>query len=384
MMKLISAAIVMGVVSAAPAMAAGPVKIGLVTTLSGPGGYLGADIRDGFKLAIHDGKLGGVPVELLAEDDGQSPGKAKQIVQRYLTSDGVKIVTGIVYSNVTLAVVPDVLRAGAFYLSANTGPSEFAGAGCNKNYFVVGRQNDSQAHVAGIIANRLDYKSIVLLAPNYRAGHDVMAAFKKGYKGTVVKEIYTELHQTDFSAEDAEIRAAKPGAVFQFLPGGLGIAALKQYAEAGLGGTIPLMAHAIDGQTLAAVGTAALGVHTPVDWNDDFDNAANKAFVADFEKTYGRGLSYFAAYGYDTARLLASALASVGGDMDKTDAFRAALRKADFASVRGSFKFANNQHPITNWYMTDVIRGPSGKLENKTIATVLEDYHDPYGAECRM
>lgn len=384
MFKLGYGAVALGMLTALHAFAAEPVKIGMVTTLSGAGGYLGEDIRDGFKLAIRDGKLGDIPVELLTEDDGQNPGKAKQIVERYLTSDHVKIVTGIVYTNITLAVVPNVLRAGAIYLSANTGPEQFAGKGCNKNYFVVGTQNDSQSYAAGEIANHLGFKTAVLLAPNYQAGKEVIAAFKIAYKGKVLNEIYTKLDQTDFSAEDAQIRAAKPDGVFQFLPGALGIASLKQYFQAGLKETIPIEVHAMDGRMLAALGDDALGVPAAVDWSTDLDNAANKRFVADYQKAYGRLPTYYAARAYNVANLVASALKAVGGDMSKTDAFRAALRKADFESVRGSFKFAANQHPVTNWYMTKVVKDASGNLVNKTVETVLTGFSDPYVKQCSM
>lgn len=381
----ICAAVLLGA-AVAPAMAAAPVKIGMVTTLSGPGGYLGEDIRDGFKLAIQEdgGKLGGVPVDLIVEDDGQKPGAARQIAARLLESDKVGIFTGIIYTNIVEATVPEILEGGAFYLSANTSPANFAGKGCNKNYFVVGQQNDSQNFAAGEIANHLGFKRMILLAPNYQAGKDAVSAFTRAFKGHIIDDIFTGLHQTDFSAEDAEIAAARPDAVYQFLPGGLGIASLKQYVQAGLKQSIPIIVHAMDGHTLAAVGNAALGVHAAVDWNSDLPNAANKRFVVDFEKTYHRSPTYYAARGYDTARLIGSALHVVNGDLAKADAFRDTLRKADFQSVRGMFKFAHNQHPIQDWYMTEVVKDPSGKLVIKTIDRVLTNFSDPYGVYCKM
>ena len=384
MLKLKHGLLAVSLLAGLPALAASPVKIGLVTTLSGPGGYLGEDLRDGFKLAIRDGKLGGVPVELLTEDDGQNPGKAKQIVERFMTSDNVKIITGIIYTNITLAAVPDIMRAGAIYLSANTGPNDLAGKACNKNYFVVGAQNNSQSYAAGEIANRLGFKRMILLAPNYQAGKEFIGAFKNAYKGEVLNEIYTKLDQTDFSAEDAQIRAAKPDGVFQFLPGALGIASLKQYSQAGLKETIPIEVHAMDGRILAALGETALGVPAATDWNPDFDNPANKRFVADYEKAYGRAPSYYAAHAYDVANLVAGALKEVGGDVGKDDAFRVALAKANFESVRGSFKFAQNQHPVTSWYMTKVVKDDSGKLEIKTVERVLTDFVDPFAKDCAM
>lgn len=378
----------LGLLMALPARAAAPVEIGMITTLSGPGGYLGEDVRDGFNLAIAEegGTLGGVPVKVLVEDDGLKPGNGKQIAARFLESDKIRIVTGIIFSNVAEAVVPDVLAAGAFYLSPNAAPSNFSGKGCNKDYFVVSWQNDVLHESAGANANRLGFKRMFVLAPNYQAGRDAITGFKRTYKGKIVGELYTSLNQTDFSSELAQIRAAKPDAVFQFEPGGLGIAFLKQYVEAGLKDTIPMVVAfpSMDQRILAAVGDAALGLHVSYDWNTDFTNPASQRFVADFEKTYHRVPTYYASQGYDTARLLASGLKAVHGDVSETDALRAALRKADFVSVRGYFKFAQNQHPIEDWYAGDVVRGPDGKPEIKTVAKILTHYVDAYAKDCHM
>src|SRR5690349_21069067 len=248
-----------------------PLKIGVITTPSGPGGYLGEDIRDGLQLAIdlEGGKLGGVPVKLVIEDDGLKPGQAKQIADRFLKNEKIRLFTGVVFSNVLGAVAPDILDAGAIYVSANAGPSNFAGKECHKNYFVVSWQNDSLHESAGQNATNLGYKKLFVLAPNYQAGKDAITGFKRFYKGQVVGEVYTSLDQTDFAAEMAQIRAAKPDAVFQFEPGGLGIAFLKQYAQAGLKETTPMVAAfpAVDQRILAAVGDAAVGVKLSAHWN---------------------------------------------------------------------------------------------------------------------
>jgi branched-chain amino acid transport system substrate-binding protein len=370
------------------AWAADPVKIGMITTLSGPGGYLGEEVRDGFQLAIDQegGKLGGVPVAVEVEDDGLKPGNAKDIAQRMLTGEHIKLMTGIIFSNVAGATVPDILDAGAFYISPNAAPSNFAGKDCNKNYFVVAWQNDSLHESAGQYANNLGYKKMFILAPNYQAGKDALTGFKRTYKGEVVGEVYTKLDQTDFAPELAQIRDAKPDAVFQFEPGGLGITFLKQYAQAGLSATIPMVvaAPSMDARTLVAVGDAALGVQVSSHWNSDFDNPASKKFVAAYEAKFHRTPTYYASQGYDTALLIGSALKAVGGDVGKADAFRTALRKADFQSVRGAFKFGTNQHPIEDWYALKVVKGADGKPELKTTGKIFEAHGDAYAAECKM
>jgi len=369
-------------------VAAEPVKIGMVTTLSTKAGYLGEDIRDGMLLAIaqEGGKLGGVSVELMVEDDGRKPEKGRQIAERFIQRDNVKIMTGIVFSNVAMAVVPKVVREGVFYLSPNAGPSALAGKGCNENYFNVAWQNDNLHEVTGQYVTDAGHEKVYLLAPNYPAGKDALAGFKRYYKGGVAGEVYTKLGQSDYAAELATLRAAEPDAVFFFLPGGMGINFIKQYSQAGLAGQIPLYgpAFSFDERLLKAVGDSALGVVNGSQWTHDFDNAENVAFVAAFREAYGRTPTLYASQGYDTARLLGSALAAVNGDISDADAFREALRKADFKSVRGAFRFGSNQHPIQDLYVREVVKTDDGGTTNKTLKKVFTDHGDAYAAECQM
>jgi branched-chain amino acid transport system substrate-binding protein len=375
-------------VAAAQAVSAEPVKIGMITTLSTTGAYLGEDIRDGFLLAVDQegGKLGGVEVEVLVEDDGGKPEKAKQIAERYVKQEGVKIMTGIVFSNVAIAVVPKVVRDGVVYLSANAGPSQLAGKDCHENYFSVSYQNDNIDEVVGQYVNDSEHKSVYLIAPNYPAGKDHLAGFKRYYKKEISGEVYTKLGQTDYAAEIAAIRAAKPDAVFFFLPGGMGVSFIKQYAQAGLGETIPLYgpAFSFDERLLAAVGPVALGVKNGSQWTHDLDNAANKQFVAAYRQKYGRTPTLYASQGYDTARLIGSALSAVAGDITKLDLFKETLRKADFDSVRGNFSFGNNQHPIQDLYIREVIKSGDGTYTNRTLKKVFENHVDAYASECSM
>ena len=362
------------------------VKIGMISTLSGPGGYLGQDIRDAFLLAAADGTLGGVPVEVLVEDDGLKPAQAKQIATRFAKSEGVRLFTGIVFSNVLGAVVPDLLDDGVIYVSPNAAPSNFAGKDCHPNYWVVSWQNDTLHESAGEQANRLGFKKMYVLAPNYQAGKDAITGFRRRFKGEVIAESYTALDQTDFAPEMARIRAAAPDAVFQFHPGGLGIAFLRQYAQAGLKDSIPMVvaSPSLDATTLAAVGEAAAKVHVSSQWNSDFDNPASRAFVAAFIKKYNRLPTYYASQGYDTALAIGAALKGCGGDVADTAKFRAAMKPANFASVRGKFRFGNNQHPVQDWWSLSVVPGADGKLMLKTGERILTDYTDAYAGLCKL
>lgn len=366
-----------------PTTAAGPVKIGMITTLTGPGGFLGEDARDSFMLAVEQegGKLGGIPVEVTIQDDGLKPGNAKEIARRYIEGEEIKILTGIIFSNVLTAVLPDVVQANALYLSNMAAPAHFAGKGCHPNFFVVGWQNDTLHESAGINATRDGHKRAFILAPNYPAGADALNGFKRGFKGQIVGEINSSLTQTDFSPEIAQIRAAKPDAVYAFQPGGLGITFLRQYTQANLG-NIPVYA-IMDTRTLFAVSGSAKNLRISGAWNADFPNAANKQYVAAFQKRYNRLPTLYGAVGYDTARLLGSALRAVNGDVSKMDELKQALRKADFASVRGTIKFNRNQHAIQDYYdLPIVFEGGAPVLKTGTkVASMLGD---AYAQECKM
>jgi len=378
-----AAGLSMGVASAADK----PVKIGMITTLSGGGASLGIDIRDGFDLAVKmkGGKLGGAATEVITIDDARKVGNAKQIATRMIKKDNVDVVTGIVWSNLAMAVVPSVTKAGKIYISPNAGPSALAGKGCNPNYFNVAWQNDNLHEAMGKYATDKGVKKAYILAPNYPAGKDALKGFKRFFKGDVAGEVYTKLGQVDYAAEIANLRAAKPDAVYFFLPGGMGINFVKQYNQAGLNKTIPLYgpAFSFDEGILNAVGDAALGVYNSSQYSWDMDNAANKAFVAAFEAEYKRKPSLYASQGYDAAMLLDSAIATVKGDVSNQDAFRAAIKAAKFDSVRGNFKFGSNNHPIQDIYVREVVKGET-KVTNKTVGKVFTDHADAYAAQCKM
>ena len=371
-----------------PAQAVEPVKIGMITTLSTKAGYLGEEIRDGFQLAIdqESGQLGGVPVELLVDDDGRKPEKAKQIAERFIKRDGVRIMTGIVFSNVAIAVVPKVVQQDVIYVSANAGPSLLAGKGCHKNYFNVAYQNDNLDEVVGKYITEAGFKNVYLLAPNYPAGKDHLGGFKRYYQGAIAGEVYTKLGQSDYAAEIAALRAAKPDAVFFFLPGGMGINFLKQYAQAGLSQTTPVFgpAFSFDERLLQAVKDAAIGVKNGSQWSHDLDNPANRQFVDAFKKAYGRMPTLYASQGYDAARLLGSALKQVDGDVSNPDTLRNAIRKADFETVRGKFAFSANQHPVQDLYIREVVKTSDGSYTNKTIKAVFSDHSNVYVEQCKM
>ncbi|MDF3836913.1 ABC transporter substrate-binding protein [Cupriavidus basilensis] len=372
--------------SAFAASAQAPVKIGFITTLSTSSGYIGEDLRDGFRLAVKQegGKLGGVPVELVIEDDALKPANAKQVVDRMVQS-GIRLYTGVNFSNVLAAVVPSVTKAGFTYVSANPGPSAFAGDKCEPGYFVASYQNDWFHAAGGVAANEQGYKRVVVMAPNYQAGRDAIAGFKSTYKGEVLAEIYTKLDQTDFSVELARVRSLAPDAVYQFHPGGAGINFAKQYGSSGLGKTVPMLmpSFSMDRRMMDATGTLAGGFYVTDLWYGDLNDASRK-FVKDFQATYSRVPTSYAVQAYDTANLIGSALRAVKGDVNNTGGLRAALRKADFASLRGDFAMANNQHPIQNMYLLQLQKDNAGGVSPKFVRKVVSKGTDAYAAACKM
>jgi branched-chain amino acid transport system substrate-binding protein len=368
--------------------AADKVRIGFISTLSGPSAALGVDIRDGFQLAIklNGGKLGGLPAEVLVGDDQFKPDVGRQLAEKYVKLDRVNFLTGYVFSNIMLAAVPVAFENKVIYVSPNAAPSPLAGKQCNPYFFVASWPNDAYHEAAGQHATNRGYKNTYLIAPNYQAGKDSLAGFKRFYKGNVAAEVYTQLGQLDYSAELAQVRAARPDALYIFLPGGMGINFIKQFVAAGLSKDVPLIVPGFgsDQDIIRPVGEAMLGLFDTAHWAMDLDNAANRKFVGAFEKEYKRLPSVFAAQGWDTAMLIDAAVRDTKGKIEDVEAVRKALRAAKFDSVRGPFKFNRNQYPIQNYYLRVVAKDAQGRIVNKTIGTIFKDHGDAYVQDCQM
>ncbi|MGD8251746.1 MAG: ABC transporter substrate-binding protein [Desulfobacterales bacterium] len=372
----------------ATAGAADTVKIGYMATMSGPAASLGVDILDGFRLGMkHKGnRLGGLPVDLIVGDDQLKPGVGIQVANRMIEKDKVDIITGIVFSNVMMAVAKPITDAGVILVSANAGPSPLAGERCLPNLFTVSWQNDQTHEAMGKYLQDAGVKSLYLMAPNYQAGKDGLAGVKRYYKGTIAGEVYTKINQPDYAAELAQLRAAKPDGVFVFYPGGMGINFVKQYAQAGLKEEIPLYTtgFTLAQMVLPAMGDAALDLLHSSFWSPDLDNPANTVFVADFREDYGRLPSSFAAQGYDAALLIDAAIKSVDGNLSDKDALRAAFKTAPFDSVRGAFAFNRNQFPIQNFYIRKVVKADDGTLTTRLEGTAFTAHKDAYYEKCPM
>jgi branched-chain amino acid transport system substrate-binding protein len=362
-------------------------KIGIIATLSGPPAVLGQQLRNGFNIAVKDlnGKLGGRDVEVIVADDELKPDLAVNKVKALVDRDKVDFVVGPIFSNILAAIMKPVTEGGAILISPNAGTSNFAGKECNPNFFVTSYQNDQVFAVSGKHAQDTGIKKAFLMAPNYQAGKDALAGFKAFFKGDIADEVYVPLNQLDFSAELAKIAAAKPDAVYVFLPGGMGVNFVKQFRQAGLANNVTfLSAFTVDESTLPAQQDAALGFFGGANWAPDLDNPQNKRFVAAYEKEFGAVPATYAFQAYDAALLIDSAVRQVQGNIANREALRAAMMKAEFSSLRGGFKFNTNHYPIQDFYLVKVAKRADGKFETQIVKKVFENYADPHAKDCAM
>ena len=384
-LTLTTAALLLGT-AVSPALAQEKIKLGVIVTLSGPGAALGQQVRDGFALAVKDlgGKMGGRDVEVVVVDDELKPDAAVTKVKGLLERDKVDFVVGPIFSNILQAIHRPVTESKTFLISPNAGPSTFAGKDCSPFFYVTSYQNDQVHEILGKVAQDRGYKRMYLMVPNYQAGKDSVAGFKLDYKGEIVEESYMPLNTLDFQPELSKISSQKPDALFTFMPGGLGVNLVKQYKQAGLADSIPVLsAFTVDESTLPAQQDAAVGMFGGANWAPNLDNPQNKKFVAAYEAAYNGVPGTYAFQAYDAAMLIDSAIKGVKGDLSNKDAVAAALKKADFTSLRGSFKFNTNGYPIQDFYLTKVAKRPDGKFQTEIVQKVFENYGDRYAKDCK-
>jgi branched-chain amino acid transport system substrate-binding protein len=383
--KLVAAGIA-ALFAAAPAVAQQKLKIGFITTLSGPQGVIGKHMKDSVDLALDhlNKRVGGLETEVLYRDDQAKPDVGKQLAEELLKKDGVDIFAGIIWSNVMMATLPTITEAGKIMVGANAGASPLAGAQCNELYFSTSWNNDQSPEAMGQFLQAQGVNDIYILAPNYQAGKDMVAGLKRYYKGRIVDEVYTKFGQQDYQAEISQLRAKNPKAVFAFYPGGMGIQFVKQYVQAGLRDKIPVYSvFTVDETTLPALGESALGQFEARQWSPDIKVPASQKYVADFRKKYGYTPSYYGAQAYDAIMLIDSGLKATKGNVKDSKAMVMAMRKADFPSVRGKFTWNVNQHPIQNFYILKAEKGAT-EVEMRIQSTAFENHKDAYYKDCKM
>jgi branched-chain amino acid transport system substrate-binding protein len=371
---------------AAPALAQDKVRIGFITTLSGPAGIIGKHMRDSVELALDhlNHRMGGAPVEVIYGDDQQKPDIGLQVAREMLKRDDVDFVSGIIWSNVMLAVAPAVAQAGKIMVGTNAGASPLAGEQCNPHFFTTSWNNDQSPEAMGEFLQDSGVDELYVMAPNYQAGKDMVAGLKRYYKGKIVGEVYTRLGQQDYQAEITQLRAANPKAVFVFYPGGMGIQFIRQYVQAGLRDRIPLYSvFTVDETTLPALKQAAIGQFEARFWSPDLDVPASRKYVADFREKFGYTPSYYGAQSYDGIMLIDSAVRAVDGNVDDTKGLIAAMRKANYESIRGPFKFNVNHFPIQDFYLLKAVKQADGVIMN-VEKKIFDNHKDAYYRQCGM
>lgn len=368
------------------AAADGKVRIGLLYTLSGPAAVLGEQSRDGFLMAAEKlgNRFGGLEAEIIVIDDEQKPDVAVARARELVERDEVDFVVGPIFSNVLYAILPPVTQGGAIMVSTNAGTSSLAGAECNPNLFVTSYQNDQMHEVSGKYAQDQGYSNVVLIAPNYQAGKDAMTGFKHRYTGNVASELFVPLGQLDFSAELAQIAAYQPDAVYAFMPGGMGVNFVKQFRQAGLESIPFLSAFTVDESTLPAQGADALGFLAGSNWAPDLDTPETAEFTTAYIARYDRVPATFAMQAYDAAMLIDSAIRITDGNLEDRDALRAAMKQADFTSLRGDFSFGDNHFPIQDFYLTKVVQREDGRYATSILQPIFDDYQDNFVSSCKM
>jgi len=375
------------VMAAPPAGAAETVKIGFITSLSGPAGIIGKHMKDSVELALDhlNRKVGGLETEVIYGDDQRKPDVGKQLADEMLKKHRVHFVSGVIWSNVMLAVAPTVTQAGTLMVGTNAGPHELAGKMCHENYFTTSWQNDQTPEAMGKYMQDQGVTDVYAMAPNYAAGKDMVSGFKRYFKGKIVGEVYTKLGQQDYQAEISQLRASSPKAVFVFYPGDMGIQFVKQYVQAGLREQIPLYSvYTIDEVTLPALKDVALGIYETRYWSPDLKNEANQRYVGDFRKKFGYTPSFYGAQSYDGIMLMDSAVRAVKGDLSNRKGMIDAMRKADYRSTRGKYTYNVNHHPIQNFYLLRTVKGAGGEPEMQIQRAVFENHRDAYHADCGM
>lgn len=361
------------------------VKIGFLTTLSGPAADLGQRHLEGFRLAMElaGNEIGGIPAEVEVVDDKLNPEIGVQMARKLIDSDKVDFVTGVVFSNVMMAAYKPVVERNVFFINSFAGPSPLSGELCNRFLFGAGLQNDGTYEAIGkYVAEQSNIKRVFIMAPNYQGGKDAVAGFRRYFKGQVLGEIYTRLNQPDYSAELAQVRAAKPDALYFFYPGAMGITFVRQFHAAKLG--IPMYSgFSVEETTVHAMGDAAVGAFSSAVYNDDLDNAANKTFVKAYTAKYNARPSIYSALGYDVVQVIDGAVRAVNGDLSKKEEIRNALRQAKFDLVRGPMRFNTNQFPIQNFYLVQAVKG-EGDIHMQFKSIIFKEHKDVYAPKCSM
>jgi branched-chain amino acid transport system substrate-binding protein len=364
------------------------IVIGIVATTSGAGAIPGQDLIDGFSLALRQlgGRFANQEVRVVITDDKGSPDTARQQVKRLMERERLDIVLTAVSPASMIAIIKPLTEARLFVLDLDQAPAPLAGPECSPFLFGLAAPADGVHEALGqhLAAERM--RRLVVIGPDAPKTNDAAAALKRTFHGEVAAVLMPKPGATTYESEIARIHDLKPDAVYTVLSGGMGVAFVRAYHAAGLRADIPLFAAwpLVERPMLPAMGEAAVDVVSISPWSPDLDSIPNKRLVSDFESEYGRPATTWAAQGYDSAFLLDAALKATNGKTGDSEALRAGLRRADFVSVRGGFKFNTNHFPVLTYYLRKVTRDAKGRLTHEMGGAVLKDWRDRQASSCPL
>ncbi|MBC7953081.1 MAG: ABC transporter substrate-binding protein [Rhodospirillaceae bacterium] len=364
------------------------IVVGVVATLTGPGALAGQDLVDGFNLALKQlgGRFSNQEVRVVLADDKGSPDIARQQVKRLMDRERLDMVLTGVSAPSLATIIKPLVDARLFVLNLDQSPPALSGAECSQFLFSLAAPVDGLHEAMGQYLAAEHIRRVVVVGPQTGVTNDAVAALKRTFPGEVVAVLSPHPGAATFAPELDHIKQLKPDAIYSLLTGGMGGGFVRAWGASPLKGEIPLFPlwPAVERQMLPAMADAAQDMISIGTWGNDLDSIPNRRLNADFEMEFGRPPSTWAAQGYDAAFLVDSALKATNGKTSNEDALRTALRRADFISARGSFKFNTNQFPVLNYYLRKVSRDAKGRPTHEMRGVVLKEWRDRQAHSCPM
>lgn len=359
------------------AAGAQPLKIGLVTSLSGPFTSLGESMRAGLQLLIAEsgGVMGGRPVTLLVEDDQGRPDEGVRKVRKLLAQDKVDVICGVISAAVALAIRDIVTEARTPTFISNAAANALAREAASPFVFRPTKTSWMLGHTGALWAHEHIAKAGgMTLASDYAAGREYVGDFISTYQeqgGSIGQQLWTPLGTPDFAPLIMNIAAANPAFVYAFVPGADAVRFLQQMRDFQLNDKIKVIGPgALHDQedVLPAVGDAALGgVNT---FHQSPGAPASAAFVAAYQKARGRLPGEASTSGYATGQVIRAGLEAVQGDIANRDTFKARLLEVPVDTAFGPMTFdPRNNQAILDIYVNAVRPGQDGKPFNTVVHT---------------
>ncbi len=336
----------------APASAADPIKIGVVTPLSGTYSPIGQQVRWGLELATKEvnasGGIMGRQIQLMFEDEEANPSVAVQKAEKLFESEKVDFLTGTVNSGSTLAVGQTAERAGKLIATTVSFADSITGDKCSPNVFRVNaRAGQQSAALAAWVAKQKPKAKVYFLGPDYEMGRSTVATFKRTIEGlgaTSVGEVFAPLDSKDYTQYFGQLRQARPEVLYTSVAGNDTVRLLTQMQDFGLLGNLLVVGASgtVTSQNIGAIGAAANGFTTGVGYSTQIDNPANKKFVAAFNAAYKADPDLYGADSYGLIYFYKAAVEKA--QSTATDKVRTAMGDLKWATPQGEKTMRAGDH----------------------------------------